>query len=50
MEKNIFGIWSGRIEFDKEKYKQEFEKLLKTKTDRKFFIKKSSDMFKINKF
>ena len=38
------------MEFDKEFYKEEFEKLLKKKEDRKFYIKKSSAIFKINKF
>ena len=50
MEKNTSGIWFGNMEFDKEQYKTEFEKLLKTKPDKKFFIKKSSSSFKINKF
>lgn len=50
MVKNIFGIWCGRMEFDKEQYKKEFDKLLKTKSDKKFFIKKSTTTFKINKF
>tara|TARA_Y100000310_G_scaffold335186_1_gene416616 strand:- start:233 stop:406 length:174 start_codon:yes stop_codon:yes gene_type:complete len=38
------------MEFDKEHYKEEFEKLLKKKEDKKFYIKKSSSIFKINKF
>ncbi|MBU0666185.1 MAG: hypothetical protein KKB65_01055 [Nanoarchaeota archaeon] len=38
------------MEFDKETYKEEFEKLLKRKEDKKFYIKKSSSIFKINKF
>ncbi len=38
------------MEFNKEEYKKEFERLLKLKGERKFFIKKSSDTFKINKF
>ena len=38
------------MEFDKEHHKEEFEKLLKKKEDRKFYIKKSSAIFKINKF
>ncbi|MCK5283580.1 MAG: HEPN domain-containing protein [Nanoarchaeota archaeon] len=50
MEKNIFGIWCGKIGFDKEHYKKEFERLLKEKSGRKFLIKKSSAAFKINKF
>jgi len=36
--------------FDKEFYKKEFERLLKEKGERKFFIKRSSAIFKINKF
>lgn len=38
------------MEFDKEFYKAEFERLLKEKEKRKFFIKKSNALFKINKF
>ena len=38
------------MEYNKEKYKAEFNKLLKLKSDRKFFIRKSTDTFKINKF
>jgi uncharacterized protein (UPF0332 family) len=38
------------MEFDKEHYKEEFEKLLKKKVERKFFIKESKSTFKINKF
>ena len=38
------------MEFDKEFYKEEFEKLLKKKGERKFFIKNSNASFKINKF
>lgn len=38
------------MEFDKKHYKEEFEKLLKRKEDKKFYIKKSSAIFKINKF
>ena len=38
------------MEFDKEFYNEEFEKLLKKKEDKKFYIKKSSAIFKINKF
>lgn len=38
------------MEFDKEYYKKEFERLLKKKSERKFFIKKSNALFKINKF
>lgn len=38
------------MEFNKETYKEEFEKLLKKKEDKKFYIKKSSSIFKINKF
>lgn len=38
------------MEFDKEYYKKEFERLLTKKEEKKFFIKKSSAIFKINKF
>ena len=50
MERNIFGIWCGIMELDKEYYKEEFERLLQKKEERKFYIKKSSALFKINKF
>ena len=50
MGKSISGIWSGKMEYSKEKYKKEFEKPLKLKADTKFFIKKSTTTFKINKF
>ena len=50
MGKTIFGIWCGRMEFDKALYKQEFERLLKEKRKDKFFIRKSSETFKIGKF
>lgn len=38
------------MEFDKEHYKEEFERLLNEKRERKFFIRKSEDAFKIKKF
>jgi uncharacterized protein (UPF0332 family) len=38
------------MEFDKDFYKTEFERLLKEKEKRKFFIKRSNSIFKINKF
>jgi uncharacterized protein (UPF0332 family) len=38
------------MEFDKDFYKSEFERLLKEKEKRKFFIKRSNATFKINKF
>jgi uncharacterized protein (UPF0332 family) len=38
------------MEFDKETYKEEFGELLKRKEDKKFYIKKSNSIFKINKF
>ncbi|MBU1199797.1 MAG: HEPN domain-containing protein [Nanoarchaeota archaeon] len=38
------------MEFDKEFYEKEFEKLLKKKEGKKFYIKNSSSTFKINKF
>jgi len=36
--------------FDKEFYRKEFERLFQEKEEYKFFIKKSSALFKINKF
>jgi len=50
MEKNIFGILFLKMEFDKQYYKREFERLLGLKEEKKFFIKKSNALFKINKF
>jgi len=38
------------MEYEKESYKKEFNKLLKEKREGKYFIKKSSVTFKINKF
>ena len=38
------------MNFDKEYYKEEFERLLKERGERKFFIRKSTDMFKIKRF
>lgn len=38
------------MEFDKQYYKKEFERLLKLKEERKFFIKRSSASFKISRF
>jgi uncharacterized protein (UPF0332 family) len=38
------------MEFDKEFYKKEFERLLKEKRENKFFIRRSDATFKINKF
>jgi len=38
------------MEFDKEFYKKEFERLLNLNEERKFYIRKSSDAFKIDKF
>ena len=38
------------MEFDREFYRIEFERLLNLKLERKFFIRKSSAIFKINKF
>jgi len=38
------------MEFDKDFYEKEFERLLKEKGERKFFIRKSNAAFKINKF
>ena len=50
MAKSISGTWSGKMEFDKEHYKKEFERLLREKREEKFFIRESNDFFKINKF
>lgn len=36
--------------FDKNYYKREFERLLRTEGETKFFIRKSSDTFKIKRF
>ena len=36
--------------FDKNHYNREFERLLRTKGEAKFFIRKSSDTFKIKRF
>jgi len=36
--------------FDKNYYKREFERLLKTERETKFFIRKSGDTFKIKRF
>lgn len=38
------------MEFNKQHYQKEFERLLKLKQERKFFIKKSNALFKINGF
>lgn len=38
------------MEFNKTYYKSEFERLLNSKDKKKFFIKKSNALFKINKF
>ena len=38
------------MEFDKEFYKEEFEKLVRKKEGKKFYIKQSNALFKINKF
>lgn len=38
------------MEFNKEDYKKEFEKLLARKDSKKFFIRESRAIFKINKF
>jgi uncharacterized protein (UPF0332 family) len=38
------------MEFNKEHYKKEFEKLLAKKDSKKFFIRESRALFKINKF
>lgn len=50
MEKNISGISYSKMEFDKEHYKEEFERLLEEKKEYKFFIKKSAALFKIKGF
>ena len=38
------------MEYDKENYAKEFERLLKIETGRKFFIRESTTTFKIRKF
>jgi hypothetical protein len=38
------------MEFDQDFYRKEFERFLNKKNERKFFIKRSKDLFKINKF
>lgn len=50
MAKNTSGILSGKMEFDKKWYKEEFERLLREKRADKFFIRKSNETFKIKKF
>jgi len=50
MVKSIFGISYLKMEFNKEYYTNEFEKLLDSKEKKKFFIKRSNASFKINKF
>jgi uncharacterized protein (UPF0332 family) len=50
MVKNISGILSGKMEFNKKRYQQEFNKLLKLNLERKFFIKESNLTFKVSKF
>jgi len=50
MVKNFFGILFGRMSFDKNYYKKEFERLLDYNSERKFFIRFSNNSFKINKF
>lgn len=48
--RNISGMECLKMDFNREFYKTEFERLLNLKLERKFFIKKSSAIFKINKF
>jgi len=52
MGKNIIGILCGiiKMEFDKDYYKEEFERLLELELENKFFIKESYADFKISKF
>ncbi|MBD3361654.1 HEPN domain-containing protein [Candidatus Woesearchaeota archaeon] len=50
MARSISGILFLKMEFNKTYYEKEFEKLLNSKEKKKFFIKKSSASFKINKF
>lgn len=47
MEKSISGILLGKMEFNKNTYEQEFKKLLKEQSKRKYFIKSSDASFKI---
>ena len=48
MARNISGTSCGNM--DKTHYKTEFERLLKIRTEGKFFIKESNATFKISKF
>lgn len=50
MVKNISGIWCGEMSFDEDHYEQEFERMLNLEYERKFFIRKSKDIFKIRRF
>src|SRR3989344_961914 len=50
MAKNISGGSYLNMDFDKEGYKKEFERLLKEKRGQKFFIRKSSASFKLKGF
>lgn len=50
MGKNTSGTWCGIVTFEREFYKEEFEKLLALSAERKFFIKESNASFKIKRF
>ncbi len=50
MARSISGISCSKMEFNKTYYKEEFESLLNSAKEKKFFIKKSGASFKINKF
>lgn len=50
MGRNISGSWCGRMSFDRETYKEEFNKLLAVRDGRKFFIRESTAEFKVKKF
>ena len=50
MGKNTSGTWCGIMTFEREFYKEEFEKLLALSAETKFFIKESNASFKIKRF
>lgn len=47
MEKNISGIWFGKMEFDKILYREEFERLLKEKRTDNFLSKKAPMLLRL---
>jgi len=50
MARSISGTSCSKMEFNKTYYQEEFERLLNFKEGKKFFVKRSSASFKINKF